>query len=182
MRALITLTALSLFLVSCARQPTADVVLRNGLVCNGSGSPCAAGGIAVRGDRITVVGEVGSQRGRMDIDVHGQVIAPGFINMMSSDVALFGDGRGLSDIMQGVTLEIMGEGESMGPLNEAMRAEATSLQADIRYDVKWNTLREGLETLVAAPYHVLARRKLPYTRARAFNASHVLSVRQYGQA
>ena len=149
MRALITLTALSLFLVSCARQPTADVVLRNGLVCNGSGSPCVAGGIAVRGDRITAVGEVGSQRGRMDIDVHGQVIAPGFINMMSSDVALFGDGRGLSDIMQGVTLEIMGEGESMGPLNEAMRAEATSLQADIRYDVKWNTLREGLETLVA---------------------------------
>jgi N-acyl-D-amino-acid deacylase len=77
-----------------------------------------------------------------------QVIAPGFINLMSGPDGLFADGRGLSDLLQGVTLEIFGEGESMGPLNDDMRAEALSRQADIKYDITWHTLNEGLETLV----------------------------------
>jgi N-acyl-D-amino-acid deacylase len=77
-----------------------------------------------------------------------QVIAPGFINPMSGPDGLFADGRGLSDLLQGVTLEIFGEGESMGPLTDDMRAEALSRQADIKYDITWHTLNEGLETLV----------------------------------
>jgi N-acyl-D-amino-acid deacylase len=141
------LLAISVTLISCARKPNFDVVLRNGLICDGTGSPCTAGGVATAGDRIVKTGDVSSDRGRIDIDVHGQVIAPGFINMMSAPEGLFADGRGLSDLLQGVTLEIFGEGESMGPLTDDMRAEELREQADIKYDITWHTLNEGLEAL-----------------------------------
>jgi N-acyl-D-amino-acid deacylase len=135
-------------LASCARQPNFAIVLRNGQICDGSGSPCTTGGIAVNGDTIVKTGDVSSDAGRLDIDVHGQVIAPGFINMMSGETGLFADGRGLSDLSQGVTLEIFGEGESMGPLNDSMRVEEQQQQADVKYPITWHTLAEGLETLV----------------------------------
>jgi len=138
---------LALLLASCARKPNADVVLRNGLVCDGSGKICQPGGVAFNGDTIAKVGNVSKDLGRLDIDVHGQVIAPGFINMMSSEQGLFADGRGLSDLTQGVTLEVFGEGESMGPLNDAMRAEQQQGQGDIKYNIGWHTLAEGLDTL-----------------------------------
>ena len=138
----------AILLTACSRAPKYDVVLRNGLVCDGTGSPCAAGGIAINGDTIARVGDLGSDRGRMDLDVQGQAIAPGFINMMSGESGLFADGRGLSDTLQGVTLEIFGEGESMGPLNDAMRTEQQRQQGDIKYPITWNTLAEGLDTLV----------------------------------
>src|SRR6516164_3106698 len=149
MRRIILLLAISGTLISCTRKPKFDIVLRNGLICDGTGSPCTAGGVAITGDRIAKTGDVSSDRGRIDIDVHGQVIAPGFINLMSAPEALFADGRGLSDLLQGVTLEIFGEGESMGPLTDDMRAEALRQQADIKYDITWHTLNEGLEALVA---------------------------------
>ncbi len=148
MRRTILLLAISVPLVSCSRQPNFDVVLRNGLVCDGTGSPCTSGGVGINGDKIAKIGDVSADRGRMDIDVHGQVIAPGFINLMSGPDGLFADGRGLSDLLQGVTLEIFGEGESMGPLTDDMRAEAQSQQADIKYGITWHTLNEGLATLV----------------------------------
>jgi N-acyl-D-amino-acid deacylase len=135
-------------LISCARKPNFDVVLRNGRLCDGSGSPCTPGGVAINGDTIAKTGDVTADLGRVDIDVHGQVIAPGFINMMSGETGLFADGRGMSDLRQGVTLEIFGEGESMGPLTDDMRAEQQREQADIKYDITWHTLAEGLETLV----------------------------------
>ena len=136
------------FANSCARPPQYDVVIRNGRVCDGSGAPCQAGGVAIKGDTIAKVGDLGEARGRIERDVHGQVIAPGFINMMSSEWGLFADGRSQSDIRQGVTLEIFGEGESMGPLNEHMRAEYEKQEIDIHYDVTWRTLAEGLDALV----------------------------------
>ena len=142
------LFAIALALTSCAPKPIFDVVLRNGRLCDGSGSPCTSGGVAISGDTIAKTGDVTADRGRIDIDVHGQVIAPGFINLMSGETGLFADGRGQSDLRQGVTLEIFGEGESMGPLNDAMRAEQQRQQADIKYDITWHTLAEGLETLV----------------------------------
>ncbi len=143
------LISLVLLLISaCARQPDFDVVLRNGRVCDGSGSPCITGGVALRGDTIAKVGDVSGDVGRQNIDVHGQVIAPGFVNMMSGDAGLWADGRGLSDLYQGVTLEIFGEGESMGPLTEAMRSEQQSQQSGIRYPITWHTLAEGLDALV----------------------------------
>ena len=140
--------AAAIVLAGCSRAPKYEVVLRNGLVCDGSGSPCVRGGVAINGDTIARVGDLGSDRGRRDIDVSGQVIAPGFINMMSGESGLFADGRGLSDIHQGVTLEVFGEGESMGPLNEEMRLEEQRQQGDIKYAITWRTLAEGLDTLV----------------------------------
>jgi N-acyl-D-amino-acid deacylase len=138
---------LALVLPPIAAAADFDVVLRNGLICDGAGQPCQPGGVAITGDRISKTGNVSTDHGRLDIDVHGQVIAPGFINLMSGPDGLFADGRGISDLLQGVTLEVFGEGESMGPLTPEMRAEATREQADIKYDVTWSTLREGLEAL-----------------------------------
>src|SRR5947209_6298409 len=132
---------------ACTRAPLYDVVLRNGRVCDGSGAPCTAGGVAINGDTIAAVGDLGGAHGRTERDVHGQVIAPGFLNMMSGESDLFADGRSQSDIRQGVTLEVFGEGESMGPLNEAMRAEYEKQEIDFHYDVTWHTLGEGLDTL-----------------------------------
>jgi N-acyl-D-amino-acid deacylase len=148
MRHILFLLAISFTLVSCSHKPNFDVVLRNGLICDGTGAPCVPGGLAIAGDRIAKIGDVSADRGRIDIDVHGQVIAPGFINLMSGPDGLFADGRGLSDLLQGVTLEIFGEGESMGPITDSMRAEEQSQQGDIKYDITWHTLNEGLETLV----------------------------------
>ena len=102
--------ATAVFLSSCARAPQYDVVLRNGSVCDGSGAPCVAGGVAIDGDRIVAVGDLGDARGKTERDVHGQTIAPGFINMISAEWGLFADGRSQSDIRQGVTLEVFGEG------------------------------------------------------------------------
>jgi N-acyl-D-amino-acid deacylase len=145
MRRILLLMAIFLPLISCSRN--FDVVLRNGLICDGTGSPCAAGGVAISGDKIAQIGDVSADHGRIDIDVHGQIIAPGFINLMSGPDGLFADGRGLSDLLQGVTLEIFGEGESMGPLNDNMRAEELRQQRDIKYDINWHTLNEGLQAL-----------------------------------
>jgi N-acyl-D-amino-acid deacylase len=147
MRRIVLLLAISLPLISCSRKPDFDVVLRNGLICDGAGSPCTAGGVAISGDKIAKTGDVSAYRGRIDIDVHGQIIAPGFINLMSAPDGLFADGRGLSDLLQGVTLEIFGEGESMGPLNDEMRAEELREQSDIKFDINWHTLNEGLQAL-----------------------------------
>jgi N-acyl-D-amino-acid deacylase len=139
--------AAAVFLSSCARAPQYDVVLRNGRVCDGSGDPCVAGGVAISGDMIAKAGDLGDARGKTERDVHGQVIAPGFLNLMSSEWGLFADGRSQSDIRQGVTLEIFGEGESMGPLNDTMRAEYEKQELDLHYNVTWHTLAEGLDTL-----------------------------------
>jgi len=103
--------------------------------------------VAINGDTIAAVGDLGGAHGRTERDVHGQVIAPGFLNMMSGESDLFADGRSQSDIRQGVTLEVFGEGESMGPLNDAMRAEYEKQEIDFHYDVTWHTLAEGLDTL-----------------------------------
>jgi len=103
--------------------------------------------VAINGDKIAKVGDLGDARGKTERDVHGQVIAPGFINVMSSEWGLFADGRSQSDLRQGVTLEIFGEGESMGPLNDAMRAEYEKQEVDLHYEVTWRTLAEGLDTL-----------------------------------
>ena len=82
------------------------------------------------------------------IDARGLVVAPGFINMLSwSVVSLIQDGRSQSEIRQGVTTEIMGEGESMGPLNDELKKRMLQLFADIKFDIKWNTLAEYLRYL-----------------------------------
>jgi N-acyl-D-amino-acid deacylase len=118
------------------------------MICDGSGAPCVAGGVAFNGDTLAKVGDLGNARGKVERDVHGQTIAPGFINMMSSEWGPFADGRSQSDIRQGVTLEIFGEGQSMGPLTDAMRTEYEQQEVDIHYPVTWHSLAEGLDALV----------------------------------
>jgi N-acyl-D-amino-acid deacylase len=98
----------------CPAPVTYDVILRNGTIYDGSGAAPLVGDVALRGDTIMAVGAIGAARADREIDVSGLAIAPGFINMMSwANESLLEDGRGQSDIRQGVTLEVMGEGSSM---------------------------------------------------------------------
>ncbi|MCH7636793.1 MAG: D-aminoacylase, partial [Proteobacteria bacterium] len=137
------------FLSACTAPVNYDVILRGGTIYDGSGQPPFPGDIAFNGDTIAAYGELGDATGTTEIDVSGLAVAPGFINMMSwANESLLEDGHSQSDIRQGVTLEIMGEGESMGPLNDAMKAAMVRLQSDIRYDIEWTTLDEYLEHLV----------------------------------
>jgi len=146
------LTLLSLlFLCACASTapPAAyDLVIRNGRLLDGSGGEAVSGDLAITSDRIAAVGRVDGG-GRREIDAHGLVIAPGFINVMSqAQESLIADGRGMSDTRQGVTTEIFGEGESMGPLTPTMKKELLEQQSDIKYPVEWTTLRQYLDWLV----------------------------------
>src|SRR5436309_15708611 len=125
-----------------------DVVIRNGTIYDGSGNVPSVGDVAINRDSIAAVGKLDNARGKMEIDAKGLAVAPGFINMLSWAIeSLIEDGRSQSDIRQGVTLEIMGEGESMGPLNKAMKKEMAERQGDINYPVKWTTLGQYLEYL-----------------------------------
>ncbi|HKY33070.1 MAG TPA: D-aminoacylase [Candidatus Polarisedimenticolia bacterium] len=120
------------------------------MIHDGSGGAPFRGDVAVDGDRIAAVGDLGGARGRKEIDASGMAVAPGFINMLSwAPESLLHDGRSQSDIRQGVTLEVFGEGESMGPLTEAMKKEMAARQGDVKYDVVWTTLSQYLEHLVS---------------------------------
>lgn len=125
-----------------------DVIIRNGTVYDGTGGEGRKADIAIRGDRIAGVGDFQNGKAQSVIDASGLAVAPGFINMLSwSTESLIQDGRSQSEIRQGVTTEIMGEGESMGPLNERMKKRMLSQQKDIKYEIKWNTLAEYLRYL-----------------------------------
>jgi N-acyl-D-amino-acid deacylase len=135
---------------ACRPAPVHDLVVRNAVVYDGSGSAPLSGGVAVDGDAIVAVGDLGRARGRTEIDAGGLAVAPGFINVLSwATESLLADGRSLGDLRQGVTLEVFGEGWSMGPLTEAMQREVVARQGDIRFDVTWTTLGEYLDHLVA---------------------------------
>jgi N-acyl-D-amino-acid deacylase len=137
------------FAVSFARSAEFDVLIRNGQIYDGSGQSPRKGDIAVRGSRISAIGDLHDSHGKTEVDAHGLAIAPGFINVLSwANESLIQDGRSQSDIRQGVTLEIFGEGSSMGPLNDAMKKEMVEQQGDIKYAVEWTTLAEYLDYLV----------------------------------
>jgi N-acyl-D-amino-acid deacylase len=125
-----------------------DIVIRGGTLYDGSGSAPVATDVAISGDRIVRIGKLGAERGKVEIDAKGLAVAPGFINMMSGDASLWADGRSQSDIRQGVTLEIFGEGHSMGPQTAEMRKYYEAHQGDIRYPMPWTKLSEGLDQLV----------------------------------
>jgi N-acyl-D-amino-acid deacylase len=136
-------------LVASGRGAGYDLVLRGGTVYDGRGGEPFVGDVAFRGDRIAAVGDLSGARARREIDVTDLAVAPGFINMLSwATESLIVDGRGMSDLLQGVTLEVFGEGWSMGPLNEALQEETRRRQGDIRYDVTWKSLGEYLDFLV----------------------------------
>jgi N-acyl-D-amino-acid deacylase len=127
--------------------PAYDVLIDNGTIYDGSGGAPYVGDVALRGDRIVCVGRCPGRAARV-IDARGKAVAPGFINMLSwAVVSLIHDGRGLSDLKQGVTLEVFGEGNSMGPWNAEMKRLDVKRQGDIKYRIRWTTLGQYLEYL-----------------------------------
>ena len=130
------------------QAPTYDIVIRGGTVYDGTGAPGRHVDVAITGDRIAMVGDLGSAQGRTIVDAKGLAVAPGFINMLSwATESLLADGRSQGDIRQGVTLEIFGEGSSMGPLNDAMKKRIVEEMGDIKYEITWTTLSEYLREL-----------------------------------
>src|SRR5947207_10365066 len=128
--------------------PDFDVIIKGGTVYDGTGAAPQHVDVAIRGDRRAGLGDFSKASGPTIIDAKGLAVAPGFINMLSwSNESLIQDGRSQSEIRQGVTTEIMGEGESMGPVNDRVREHMLREQKDIKYDVKWNTLADYLQYL-----------------------------------
>jgi N-acyl-D-amino-acid deacylase len=157
LRKLLSLTlilALAVVAVGQARrgpksQPRSfDVIVKGGTIYDGTGRPPIRADIGVTGDRIAVVGNLSRATAPTIIDAKGLAVAPGFINMLSwSTESLIVDGRSQSEIRQGVTTEIMGEGWSMGPLNDSMKRQAVKEQGDIKYPIEWTTLADYLKYL-----------------------------------
>jgi N-acyl-D-amino-acid deacylase len=144
------LLALALLMTACAASPQHDIVIRHGTVYDGNGGAPYQADVAIQGDAIVAIGNLNGATGRTEIDATGLAVAPGFINMLSwAGTRLIADGRSQSDIRQGVTLEVFGEGESGGPLNDRMKATLVEEQGDITYPVTWTTLAEYLDGLVA---------------------------------
>lgn len=128
-----------------------DLIVRNGLAYDGGGGAPRRVDVAVRGDRIAALLPPGNDAtATRELDARGRAVAPGFINVLSwANESLIADGRGMSDTRQGITLEIFGEGWSMGPMTDSMKALALAQQGDIRYPIEWTTLGDYLEHLEA---------------------------------
>lgn len=138
-----------LILISCNTGETYDILIKNGKILDGSGEPSYLGSIGINADTIAALGTMPNAKGIEEIDAKGLAIAPGFINMLSwATESLIEDGRSMSDIKQGVTLEVFGEGWSMGPLTDRTKAFFQERQGDIKYEVNWKSLGEYLEYLV----------------------------------
>ncbi len=141
---------LLLLVVSCSQPQEYDIILRDGKIYDGSGKASFTADVGINADTIAFIGDLSHARGKTEIDVTGLAVAPGFINMLSwATESLIIDGNSQADIRQGVTLEVMGEGFSMGPLSESMkeRIERDNKRAGFNYEVNWTTLGEYLESL-----------------------------------
>jgi N-acyl-D-amino-acid deacylase len=149
---LITLT-IAILASACASPtppppPAFDVIIRGGTVYDGTAAAGQRVDVGIRGDKVERLGDLSSETATTSIDASGQAVAPGFINMLSWSVdSLMADGKSQGDIRQGVTLEIFGEGSSMGPLNDAMKKRMVEEMGDIKYDITWTTLSEYLQQL-----------------------------------
>lgn len=147
----LTIKGILLFVIlsGCKAPESFDVLIKNGQIIDGSGNPSYIGDVGINADTIAAIGVLKNMTGKLEIDATGLVVAPGFINMLSwATESLIEDGKSQSDIRQGITLEIFGEGWSMGPLNEALKQERSTSQGNIKYDIDWTTLDEYLESLV----------------------------------
>ncbi|WP_422059044.1 N-acyl-D-amino-acid deacylase family protein [Sphingopyxis sp.] len=143
-----TLPVSALFVTApVAAKPAYDLIIRGGTLYDGSGAPPVVGDVAIKGDRIVAVGRIEGTATR-EVAAKGLAVAPGFINMLSwATESLIADPRSQSDIRQGVTLEVMGEGWSMGPMNATMKRQETDRQGDIKYKIDWTSLGDYLTSL-----------------------------------
>ncbi len=145
----IYLFLLCLLAISCKKESKYDIIIKNGLIYDGNGGNPQKTDIAIKADTIAFIGDLSNETDAKEIiDAKGMAVAPGFVNMLSwSTESLIQDGRSLGEIMQGVTLEVMGEGDSMGPLSDSMKIYAQKGQGDIKYKIEWTTLSEYLNYL-----------------------------------
>jgi N-acyl-D-amino-acid deacylase len=144
----IAIAIAGLFASSAAPPADYTVLIRGGTIYDGSGGTPYVGDVALKGDKIVYVGPHAPGSAARTVEAIGKAVSPGFINMLSwATESLIADGRGVSDTVQGVTLEVMGEGDSMGPLNPQMKRLALQRQSDIRYPIRWTTLGQYLEYL-----------------------------------
>ncbi|MCB9319321.1 MAG: D-aminoacylase [Lewinellaceae bacterium] len=144
------LMALTVTIFSGCSKPGVhyDILITNAMIYDGTGSPGYAGSVGIMGDTIAAVGELENATGTETVDAGGMAVSPGFVNMLSwATESLIADPRGMSDLLQGVTLVVMGEGWSMGPLSDTMKAQMQKDQGDIKFDVTWNTLGGYLQYL-----------------------------------
>ncbi len=149
MKSLLLILTCALVLYGCSAPESYDVLIKNGQIVDGSGNKSYIGDVGIRADTIVAIGDLEGATAALEIDASGLVVAPGFINMLSWAVdSLIEDGKSQSDIRQGVTLEVFGEGWSMGPLNPEMKKEQVKRQGDIKYDIEWTSLGEYLDFIV----------------------------------
>ncbi|MDP3718018.1 MAG: D-aminoacylase [Acidobacteriota bacterium] len=162
-----------LALAACATpEPQYDILIRNGRVIDGTGAPGVDASLAIRGDRVVAIGPLADATARETLDATGLVVAPGFINMLSwADEPLLVDGRSQGNVRQGVTLEVFGEGWSMGPLNERMKTEQLAGQGDLKFPIDWTTLGEYLDGLI---------RKGVSTNVASFVGATTLRIHEIG--
>src|SRR4029079_10051300 len=148
MRLSFLLFAFTAILLGCnSSKQEHDTIIRNGMIYDGNGGEPIKGDIGINADTITFIGDLAKATAKNEVDAKGNAVAPGFINMMGhSEESLIQDGRGQSDIRQGVTTEIFTE-FSMGPLNARMKEKQQKSQSDIKYKVEWNTLGEYMNFL-----------------------------------
>ena len=129
-------------IISCAEKKSFDVVIRGGTIYDGSGGDPVVADIGINSDTIAAIGDLSNAVGKSEIDAKGLSVAPGFINMLSwATESLIVDGKSQGDIRQGVTLEVFGEGMSMGPLNEEMKKGMRSQMHDYSFEISMDNIR-----------------------------------------
>ncbi|MFN3850418.1 MAG: N-acyl-D-amino-acid deacylase family protein [Spirosomataceae bacterium] len=135
-------------ILSCKQESKYDIIIRNGLIYDGNGGKPFGADIAIKADTVAFIGDLSKESAPQILDAKGMAVAPGFVNMLSwSTESLIHDGRSLSELTQGVTLEVMGEGDSMGPLTDSMIVDSERMQGSIKYKIEWKTLGGYLEYL-----------------------------------
>lgn len=148
MRSILLAFALTIAAAAAVPAERFDVVVRGGMVYDGTGGAPRRADVGIRGDRIAALGDLKAAEATTMFDAQGLAVAPGFINMLSWSVeSLIIDGRSQGEIRQGITTQIFGEGESMGPWNEAMKKLRREDQGEVKYDIAWTTLAEYLAHL-----------------------------------
>lgn len=144
----ITTFLIIVMLFSCKSKTHYDTIIRNGMIYDGEGGEAYKADLGIKNDTIAFIGDLSAATASNEIDAKGNAVAPGFINMLSwATESLIEDGNSQSDLRQGVTLEVMGEGWSMGPLNDKVKKQQQESQSDIKYKIEWNTLGEYLNFL-----------------------------------
>jgi N-acyl-D-amino-acid deacylase len=144
----IVFTLVSQVALQPKRASDFDVIIRGGTVYDGTGGTPRKADVGIKGDRVSKVGDLSKASADSVVDATGLAVAPGFINMLSwSTESLIVDPRSMGELKQGVTTQIFGEGDSMGPLNDRMKALMKSEQGDIKYDITWTTLSDYLNFL-----------------------------------